>query len=199
MYDITGNKVLMEVAVEDAESLSYHRFCEQYIERNRPVRIINITQGWSCSSSWKDVTGSLNYEYLLEMYGEELVPIVEGQTESHETHSRTLVNFREYLQQVESQAVGLKYLKDWHFFQCCQKRGFKPEYTTPIFFQDDWLNWWSDQKEALHQRSDDYRFLYFGPAGSWTPMHHDVLCSYSWSVNICGRKRWLLFAPEDVM
>ena len=26
-------------------------------------------------------------------------------------------------------------------------------------------------------------------AGSWTRLHRDVLCSYSWSANVCGSKR----------
>jgi hypothetical protein len=45
-------------------------------------------------------------------------------------------------------------------------------------------------------RVDDYRFVYLGPRGSWTPLHHDVLASCSWSTNLCGVKRWLLFPPE---
>ncbi|XP_031984830.1 2-oxoglutarate and iron-dependent oxygenase JMJD4 isoform X2 [Corvus moneduloides] len=32
-----------------------------------------------------------------------------------------------------------------------------------------------------------------GPKGSWTPFHADVFRSYSWSANVCGRKRWLLY------
>jgi hypothetical protein len=35
----------------------------------------------------------------------------------------------------------------------------------------------------------DYRFVYLGPAGSWTPLHSDVLRSHSWSANVAGRKR----------
>lgn len=42
----------------------------------------------------------------------------------------------------------------------------------------------------------DYRFCYLGPAGTWTPLHSDVLRSYSWSANVCGRKRWLLLHPR---
>ncbi|CAI7839580.1 unnamed protein product [Closterium sp. NIES-53] len=41
----------------------------------------------------------------------------------------------------------------------------------------------------------DYRFVYMGRAGTWTPLHTDVLRSYSWSVNVCGRKRWLFLDP----
>ncbi len=32
--------------------------------------------------------------------------------------------------------------------------------------------------------------------GTWTPLHADVLRSYSWSVNVAGAKRWLLLPPE---
>ncbi|CAI5537307.1 unnamed protein product [Closterium sp. Naga37s-1] len=33
--------------------------------------------------------------------------------------------------------------------------------------------------------------------GTWTPLHTDVLRSYSWSVNVCGRKRWLFLDPAQ--
>lgn len=36
-------------------------------------------------------------------------------------------------------------------------------------------------------------FLYF----SRTPLHVDVYCSYSWSVNVIGRKKWILFPPGE--
>jgi hypothetical protein len=92
-------------------------------------------------------------------------------------------------------------------------------YRLPVYFADDWLNAYYHHKQATAagapaaQQQDqaagtgvqssswrggsaraavqvsDYRFLYLGPAGSWTPLHHDVLCSYSWSANVCGRKR----------
>ena len=56
-------------------------------------------------------------------------------------------------------------------------------YTCPPFFQDDWLNDFYDLKQAAcagqqpmsHRQEDivtsDYRFLYLGPRGTWTPLH----------------------------
>jgi len=41
----------------------------------------------------------------------------------------------------------------------------------------------------------DYRFIYIGPAGSWTALHADVLRSFSWSANVAGTKRWRLLPP----
>jgi len=32
--------------------------------------------------------------------------------------------------------------------------------------------------------------------GTWTPLHADVLRSYSWSTNLTGRKRWKLLPPQ---
>ena len=91
-------------------------------------------------------------------------------------------------------------------------------YSTPVYGSEDWLNEFYDAKwRAARQgalcglvqlpcsvcRPDnraaadthtpdpvqsDYRFCYLGPAGSSTPVHADVLRSFSWSVNVCGRK-----------
>ena len=46
------------------------------------------------------------------------------------------------------------------------------------------------------ERVSDYRFVYLGPAGTCTPLHADVLRSYSWSANVAGRKRWRLLPPQ---
>ena len=37
--------------------------------------------------------------------------------------------------------------------------------------------------------------MYFGPAGSVTGLHQDVLKSHSWSANICGEKLWHFWRP----
>lgn len=38
-----------------------------------------------------------------------------------------------------------------------------------------WLLVQHDLERCDRQGQDDYRFVYIGPAGSWTQMHHDVL------------------------
>ena len=73
-----------------------------------------------------------------------------------------------------------------------------PYYVVPSPLDDDWLNGWWDAPatDAGHAaREDDYRFLYLGPKVTTTGVHHDVLCSYSWSVNLAGIKEWTLFPP----
>ncbi|XP_068620840.1 2-oxoglutarate and iron-dependent oxygenase JMJD4 [Battus philenor] len=84
---------------------------------------------------------------------------------------------------------NLLYLKDWHL------RRMKPDhnfYEVPRIFASDWLN-----EFAMDTHDDDFMFVYIGPENSWTPLHCDVYSSYSWSVNIIGRKKWILFPPGE--
>ena len=77
-------------------------------------------------------------------------------------------------------------MKDWKFVA---EHPTYEAYTTPIFFSDDWLNGPTGMGHA-------YKFCYLGPKGTTTPLHADVLNSYSWSTNICGRKRWHMVPSE---
>jgi len=51
---------------------------------------------------------------------------------------------------------------------------------------------------SYHPPVDDYRFVYFGPHSSFTPLHRDVYSSYSWSGNVVGAKLWIFLPPNYV-
>src|SRR5579859_1451423 len=70
---------------------------------------------------------------------------------------------------------------------------------------DDWFN-----RFALANNKDDFRFLYLGEDGSFTPLHHDVCKSHSWSTSLCGKpitfysltegiKVWTFVPPENAV
>lgn len=77
------------------------------------------------------------------------------------------------------------YLRDWHLFR--EKGEF---YEVPKCFVD-----WMDGYQRS-ERKDDFRFVYWGGKGSWTPLHTDVLCTFSWSANIKGKKKWVFWKDE---
>ncbi|KAK8958576.1 F-box protein [Platanthera guangdongensis] len=95
----------------------------------------------------------------------------------------------------------------------CHDGGFIEEhpkyvaYTTPLLFVDDWLNIYLDSHRLSHDSDittnkneincSDYRFIYIGVKGTWTPLHADVFRSYSWSGNVCGKKLWLFLPPSQ--
>lgn len=47
------------------------------------------------------------------------------------------------------------------------------------------------------EQSDSNFLLSLLLAGSWTPLHADVFRSYSWSANVCGKKRWFFLDPSQ--
>ncbi|MQL72599.1 hypothetical protein Taro_004918 [Colocasia esculenta] len=118
-------------------------------------------------------------------------------------HSLSAGNSGNYSSQ-DMDPQPLLYLKDWHFIK--EFSGYLA-YTTSPFFIDDWLNLYLDsysmhQDSSMQQRKNeqdcsDYRFVYMGPKGTWTPLHADVFRSYSWSGNVCGRKHWYLLPPSQ--
>mmetsp|Transcript_97193 Transcript_97193/g.280481 ORF Transcript_97193/g.280481 Transcript_97193/m.280481 type:complete len:456 (-) Transcript_97193:1371-2738(-) len=84
------------------------------------------------------------------------------------------------------------YLKDWHLIlQLKETKGAsksKPLYECPAIFEYDILN-----PFLTRFTNGDYRFCYWGPRGSFTSRHSDVLHSFSWSYNVSGTKQWTFY------
>lgn len=81
------------------------------------------------------------------------------------------------------------YLKDVHL------RDALPAVPMPALFEDDWLGACFDADQAAGL--PDLRFVYCGRSGTQTLLHTDIWDTHSWSVNICGRKRWRFVPPCD--
>ena len=88
------------------------------------------------------------------------------------------------------------YLKDWHLVQFLEGKGVSqalddsPLYSVPTVFSRDILN-----PFLLRFIGGDFRFCYWGPAGSYTALHSDVLHTFSWSFNVIGEKKWTFYPP----
>ncbi|OQR82896.1 hypothetical protein ACHHYP_15372 [Achlya hypogyna] len=197
----------------DAGDLSYAEFCTRFMAPNLPVLVTNVGSNWPVVRDWVDAQRRLRFEELRDRYGQVLAPVVaSGAKNEYGDETRDDVVVATYLEWLESGRAEAEqlYLKDWHF-----TRDFPSDdlYSTPEYFADDWLNWcgskhkclvihlwlrWWDRKARRGDKArDDYRFVYLGPSGSFTPLHHDVFQSYSWSINISGQKEWLLFPPSE--
>ncbi|XP_031984911.1 2-oxoglutarate and iron-dependent oxygenase JMJD4 isoform X3 [Corvus moneduloides] len=179
--------------IDKAESFTYSDFFRDYLLPNHPcVFSAKFTEDWSSRRTWVTCHGKPNFEHLLQEFGEAVVPVANCDLKEYNSNPKEQLPFkefveywREYIGSGYRSSRGCLYLKDWHL-----SRAF-PEldvYSTPVYFSSDWLNEYWDAVAV-----DDYRFVYMGPKGSWTPFHADVFRSYSWSANVCGRKRWLLY------
>lgn len=95
------------------------------------------------------------------------------------------------------------YIKDWHMCRDAPAAVAAGNvYRVPLPFADDWLNWFFDARTlagADGESAADCRFCYIGSARSWTPLHHDVLSSCSWSANVFGWKLWFFIRPPPAL
>ncbi|KAI4905348.1 hypothetical protein NFI96_022273 [Prochilodus magdalenae] len=174
---------------------AYSKFFKNYLLPNQPCMFSKrFTEDWNCRKHWVTEEGKPNFQKLLQEFEDTPVPVANCNTKEYNANPKQIMPFkefvqywREYIQNGHSSPKGCLYLKDWHMQRMFPEHN---TYKTPVYFSSDWLNEYWDTMEV-----DDYRFVYMGPKGSWTPFHADVFRSYSWSANICGRKKWLLYPP----
>ncbi|XP_036594338.1 2-oxoglutarate and iron-dependent oxygenase JMJD4 [Trichosurus vulpecula] len=166
-----------------AESFTYLDFFKGYLLPNFPCVFSSaFTKSWESRKYWVTQDGKPNFDHLLWNFGDAVVPVANCSVQEYNANPKEQIPlrdyisyWREYIQGDYSSAKGCLYLKDWHL---CRTFPDHHVYTTPVYFSSDWLNEYWDELAV-----DDYRFVYMGPKGS------------CWSVNICGRKRWLLYPP----
>ncbi|NWH41928.1 JMJD4 protein, partial [Chloropsis hardwickii] len=151
--------------IDKVDSFTYSDFFRDYLIPNHPcIFSAKFTEDWGSRKNWVTWDGKPNFEHLLQKFGKIHLALPTGFGGSH---------FPELLFQV---------------FLFSRAFPEQDVYTTPVYFSSDWLNEYWDAMAV-----DDFRFVYMGPKGSWTPFHADVFRSYSWSANVCGRKKWLLY------
>ncbi|XP_055387418.1 2-oxoglutarate and iron-dependent oxygenase JMJD4 homolog [Condylostylus longicornis] len=194
---VINPKDIVEISRLPNESISYSEFYSNYMQNNIPVIFTNVSNEWECRRNWIAINlenkYDLNIDYLKQHIGRVRVPVVDCSKKYFNSHEKFEMDFFEYLEYWSSRTNSLNikclYLKDWHLKSQMPYYNF---YRTPEYFASDWLNQYLIDKEK-----DDYRFVYIGPQGSWTPFHSDVFQSYSWSTNIFGMKKWILLPPGE--
>lgn len=187
------------------EPICYETF-ELYLQSNTPCTFGSwFSVDWPARHSWVQEDGSPNFCFLTEQFGDCKASVSQfnGRLET-ECFEKTIGEFISYWKNLsggrdkcvkdfpEDNFTSLPhYLKDWHFAKSVPAESV---YRLPNLFSDDWLNkYWKNRDDV----SDDYIFSYLGPVGSYTPFHADVFRSYSWSVNVCGCKKWLILYPGE--
>ncbi|XP_029444137.1 2-oxoglutarate and iron-dependent oxygenase JMJD4 [Rhinatrema bivittatum] len=181
--------------IEDPDSFSYSEFFRRFLLPNSPcVFSARFTESWGSRRCWVTQDDRPNFDHLLQNFGDAIVPVANCDVKEYNSNRKEQIPLRDYItywkDYIKSNYCspkGCLYLKDWHMHRTFPDKNV---YSTLLYFTSDWLNEYWDAIAG-----DDYRFVYMGPKGSWTPFHADVFRSYSWSVNICGKKKWLLFPP----
>jgi len=188
------------VARRNARSLTEEEFFDNFLAPNKAVLIEDATAGWSACSEWVSSDNAVNVDAVSHSLGPhcecKIIDCTHGASSLH-TEESSLSHFA---QQWADRGRRKLYMKD------LSAKAAQSMYSTPIFFAEDHLNaYWDALRESAcgseHEISlnthHDHRFVYIGTEGTFTPIHHDVLKSFSWSANVCGEKLWILFPPGE--
>jgi len=187
--------------VSHASALDFQR---QFHDANIPCLVRGLESHFaSAATQWVDAeTGKIRREWFIQQLGSEThvpvryQPVREQKLDADGRADECAINnmpIREWIDLLEQCSCDTTlYLKDWHLVSWLKDNAdTEPSlYTVPAVFPYDLLNAFLTRHTA-----GDYRFVYWGPADTRTPLHSDVLNSYSWSYNVCGCKEWTFYAP----
>jgi hypothetical protein len=168
--------------IERRSSVCRSEFLERYYVTNRPVILTGM------------LTDSFAYQYwtpqhLAQTCGEVLVQVMAGR-ESDPRYEincdghRFSIRLAEYVEMVLSGGATNDY------YLVANNGFFAREETRTLFEQVPQFPEYLD-----HSQAQQKTFLWFGPAGTITPLHHDIMNIFV--AQVFGRKRFTLIRPED--
>lgn len=168
--------------VERRSNLSHNEFRDRYYATNRPVIIQDLMTGWRAMTAWTQ-------DYLKSVAGDQMVEVMTGrdadpQYEMNGRKHRTELRFADYIDMVYSGKVTNDYymVANNAFFQRPEAQPLLGDFTA---FQE-YLNPPTASRQC---------FLWFGPAGTVTPLHHDT--SNILMAQVVGRKRYRLIPASQ--
>ena len=146
--------------IERRHNVSREEFFARYRDGSLPVILTGGMQSWPAMTRW-------NPEYLDLICGQETVHVMTGRASDpeYEIHSemrRTQMRFGDYVRKVKA----AEQTND--FYLVAQNEFMRTDGARQLY--DDIAGF----PELLDDRRDGFVFLWFGPGGTVTPLHHDT-------------------------
>ena len=171
--------------VDRRSNLSLAEFKREYLYPKRPVVITDAADQWEARKLW-------TFEYFKEHCGSAPVMLYRYDPENEFTAGDVKeMTFAEYIDGVTNHSLAEfpYYLRDnWQLFHTFPEL-MKQHDVPPYFF--DWFSLFPPSLRMPYPR------IFVGPEGAITPLHSDVWKTHAWLTQLAGRKRWLLFGPEQ--
>lgn len=171
-----------EAGVARKAQLSGEDFFRQHYLTNRPVIITGMLDGFAALRKW-------NLDYFAERFGERMVEVQFGrdadpQYELNSIAHKRQISFGQYVAMIRASGASND------FYMTANNDGKNREALTEL---------WDDVGALPQYLVDDPArrgFFWFGPAGTITPLHHDLTNNFM--AQIMGRKRVRLIAPSEL-
>lgn len=149
-----------DIKTLDYRELKYEQFFYDFIQKNVPCVVKNVSSDWQCTKKWINKENRINLEYFKQTYGFLEAPVADCSSITFNSQCKSNMKVSDYMCYLEdSTRKKLLYLKDWHLKRM---QPDDPFYEVPFIFASDWLN-----EYATDNKEDDFMFVYIGPKDSW--------------------------------
>ncbi|RZJ68551.1 MAG: cupin-like domain-containing protein [Flavobacterium sp.] len=161
--------------IERVKSISKEDFFNNYVKKQKPVVIETLTEDWPAYKKW-------NFEYIKKVAGDQTVPLYDDRPVSHKdkfNQAHAEMKMTEYIDLLESKPTNYRI-----FLYNLVKQ-------VPILRQDFK---WPDMGLNLIKQLP---MLFFGGENSKVFIHYDIDYSNILHFHFHGKKRCVLFAPDQ--
>ncbi len=161
---------------------SRSEFRDRYYAANRPVVLQGLMSDWRAMTAWTP-------QYLKHIAGDKTIEVMTGRDsdpkyERNGAKHRTNMRFADYIDLVHSGKITNDY------YLVPNNRFFQNAGMAPLLHDFAAFPAYLNPANTARQT-----FLWFGPAGTVTPLHHDT--SNILMAQVIGRKRYRLIPPTQ--
>lgn len=168
--------------VERRKGLTRREFLEEYYAANRPVILEDVCDAWPARDLWAP-------EYLLDKIGDVEVEVMTGRSEANSNdinidQYRTKMGFAQYVSRVLA--------TEWSnsLYLVANNKILSDKAAVPL-----WDDFTLDRRYMKADRGRKRTFLWFGPGGTITSLHHDILNIMFHQLD--GWKHFILVSPLE--
>lgn len=168
--------------VDRRSGLSSEEFLDQYYSRNEPVLMDDVCDTWPARERWTP-------EYLVEKVGRQEVEVMADREsdpdyEINSNEHKFRMPFDEYVAKITATGASND------LYLVANNKLLSEEAGAALW--DDFVE---DPRYLTHDTERSHTFMWFGPAGTVTPLHHDTMNVLFHQVE--GWKRFTLVSPLE--
>jgi hypothetical protein len=170
--------------VDRRSRLTLKEFSREYRRPGKPVVIVDAIDNWRARSDW-------TFDFFKTRYGADPVLVYRFHGDKYRPRDAQRMSLAEYVDGVKS--------KDWESFPFYVRDNWgllaaHPELAADYQFPKYFFDWYTLLPGFMRL---PYPRIFIGPKGAVTPLHMDIWKTHAWLSQLVGRKRWLLFPPEQ--
>jgi ribosomal protein L16 Arg81 hydroxylase len=170
--------------VDRRAGLSLREFRKEYLYVGKPVVITDAIESWPARSQW-------TLEYFRSRYADTKVAVCRLGGERYQASDMEMTTLSAFIDQVSTSSFETYpyYVRDdWQIF--LTHKELLSDYNVPKYFFD-WFVFLPSFMRLIYPR------IFIGPRGALTPLHLDIWGTHAWLAQLVGRKRWILFPPDQ--